>query len=396
MPFLSLDWGRCYYRLEGDNGRPVVMLSHSLGLDHGMWDRQTADLLPHVQVLRYDLRGHGASDGPAGDYRIDELGRDALALADGLGIPRFAFCGLSIGGMVGQWLAAHAPDRLSHVVLANTSPRVADPQAMEERRRKVLDSGMSAVADVAMRRFFSPGFLQSSTSATARSRGAPTVAWVRRTLLQANPVGYAGCCAAVRDMDQIALLPRIEVPALVIGGDLDESMPWEGHGGLLARSIRGAHVVRLPAAHLSNLERPRSFSAALLDFLVPRSEPTLESGSTVRRAVLGDAHVDAAATGATELTREFQDLITRFAWGAVWTRPGLDQHTRRLLVLAATAALGRWEEFRLHVRTGLAHELEPCDIKEVLLQVGVYAGLPAANTAFQIAAEEQAASQKTV
>ena len=110
--------------------------------------------------------------------------------------------------------------------------------------------------------------------------------------------------------------------------------------------------------------------------------------SAVRRSVLGDAHVDNALAAATELTQDFQELITRFAWGAVWARPGLDRRTRRLLVLATTAAMGRWEEFRLHVRTGLAHELESSDLKEVLLQTALYAGVPAANTAFAIANEE--------
>jgi 3-oxoadipate enol-lactonase/4-carboxymuconolactone decarboxylase len=148
--------------------------------------------------------------------------------------------------------------------------------------------------------------------------------------------------------------------------------------------------VRLPAAHISNLERPRTFSAALLDFLVPTPTNTADAGMAVRRATLGDDHVNRATASITDLTRDFQALITHYAWGTIWTRPGLDPRTRRLLVLTATAALGRWEEFRLHIKTGLAHELEACDIEEVLLQVAIYAGVPAANTAFHIASEEMA------
>jgi 3-oxoadipate enol-lactonase/4-carboxymuconolactone decarboxylase len=189
-------------------------------------------------------------------------------------------------------------------------------------------------------------------------------------------------------MDQTSGAAGISTPTLLIGGDLDVSTPWDPHSALLADAIPGARVVRLRAAHLSNLERPRSFAAALLDFLLPRSDGSVEAGMPIRRAVLGDAHVDRSVAAATELTRDFQDLITRFAWGTIWARPGLDWPTRRLLVLATTAALGRWEEFRLHVRAGLAKELELCDVNEVLLQVAVYAGVPAANTAFQIAAEE--------
>ena len=147
--------------------------------------------------------------------------------------------------------------------------------------------------------------------------------------------------------------------------------------------------MQLPATHLSNVERPSSFTAALFDFLLPAAqEDPLEAGFAVRRAVLGDAHVDRSIAGATEFTRDFQEMITRYAWGTVWTRPGLDPRVRRLLVLAITASLGRWEEYRLHVRTGLAGELELADLKEVLLQVAVYAGVPAANSAFHAAAEE--------
>jgi 3-oxoadipate enol-lactonase/4-carboxymuconolactone decarboxylase len=291
-------------------------------------------------------------------------------------VPRFAFCGLSLGGMIGQWLAAHAPERLTHLVLANTTSRVSDPQLMETRRRTVLEGGMPAIEEMVMGRFFTPAVLASPL---------PSVASARRTLLSTNPAGYAGCCAAVRDMDHTDLLARIHVPTLIISGDLDVGMPWDGHAAVLARSIDAARTVRLPTAHISNIERPRSFSTALLDFLLPAGEQP--DGLAVRRAVLGDDYVDRAIAGTTNFTRDFQELITRFAWGAIWTRPGLDRRTRRLLVLTATAALGRLEEFRLHVRTGLAHELEPCDLEEVLLQVAVYAGVPAANAAFHIASE---------
>ena len=146
----------------------------------------------------------------------------------------------------------------------------------------------------------------------------------------------------------------ITVPALVICGTLDVSMPWTGHSEVLAAGIAGSVAVRLPAAHISNLETPRSFSAALHAFLTPPAGDTLAAGLAVRRSVLGDAHVDRAVASTTPFTAAFQELITRYAWGTIWTRPGLDPRTRRLLVLAMMAATGRWEEFRLHVRTGLA------------------------------------------
>jgi 3-oxoadipate enol-lactonase/4-carboxymuconolactone decarboxylase len=176
---------------------------------------------------------------------------------------------------------------------------------------------------------------------------------------------------------------------LVIAGDRDVSMPWASHSALLASSIQAATVVRLRAAHLSNLEQPRSFSAALFRFLLPKPFDALDAGVPVRRAVLGDAHVDRSMASTTDFNHDFQELITRFAWGTIWTRPGLDHRSRRLLVLAITASMGRWEEFRLHLRAGIAHELEWADVEEVLLQVAVYAGVPAANTGFHIAIEER-------
>jgi len=242
---------------------------------------------------------------------------------------------------------------------------------------------MPAAENTVMQRFF---------TAQSLTANPPAVARIRRVLLTTSPVGYAGCCAAVRDMDQTTMLAAIRAPALIVIGDRDVSTPWQGHGDVLAAGIPHARVEHLPTAHLSNVERPRSFTAALARFLIAKPDDPLAAGFEKRRAILGDEHVDHAQAATTDFTRDFQELITRYAWGTVWQRPGLDDRMRRLLVLATAAALGRWEEFRLHVRTGLSAGLEPCDIEETFLQAAVYAGVPVANTAFQIASEEIARS----
>jgi len=382
LPFASIQNARMFYRMQGNAGLPVLILSHSIGTDHAMWDLQVQNLLPHFQVLRYDTRGHGASEVTSGDYSIEMLGKDILALADALKISHFAFCGLSLGGAIGQWVAAHAPERVTHLVLANTSPQFVPRANWEARIAAVLKGGMSAIVDVAMQRFFSPDTLAKQN---------PHVASIRSVFLGTDPVGYLGCCAALRDMDHGGILGQIKVPTLVISGDRDVATPWSGHGERLAQGIPGAKAIHLAAAHLSNLERPHSFTTALLEFLLPQPDAnanSLQAGFAVRRAVLGDAHVDRAIANTTEFTREFQELITRYAWGTIWSRPELDRRTRRLLALSITASLGRWEEFSLHVRAGLASDLELCDLKEVLLQTALYAGAPAANTGFRIAAEQ--------
>lgn len=337
------------------------------------------DLLAHFRVLRYDTRGHGASDVPAGDYTMDDLGADLVELVKGLGIEKFAFCGLSMGGAVGQWLALKQRTRLSALVLANTSPQFGTRELWEARRKAVNEGGMEAIADAVMQRFFSP---DRQTSANGQT--------TRLVLLGTDPAGYSGCCAALRDVSNKPELKKISARTLVIGSDADPSTPWEGNGDILAREIPGAASLVLKGAHLSNLEQPRSFSAGLLEFLLESgvSADAFDAGLRVRRQVLGKEHVDRSLASANDLNREFQRLITQYAWGAVWTRPGLDHRTRRLLVLAITASLGRWEEFRLHLNAAIAHGMESCDVKETLLQIAIYAGVPAANSAFHIFREE--------
>ncbi len=222
-----------------------------------MWAPQMPDLLERFQVLRYVTRGHGASAVPAGDYTLHQLGQDVLALAEKLNLSRFAFCGISMGGAVGQWLAINAPQRLTKLVLANTAPKFGSPETWDARRKAVLEGGMEAIVEAIMQRFFSA---ENQQSVWAQS--------TRAILLATDPIGYAACCTALRDADTRSDLGKISAPTLVIGSDQDPSTPWEGNGSVLACDIPGAKAVRLETAHLSNLEQPRAFTTAVLDFLL--------------------------------------------------------------------------------------------------------------------------------
>src|SRR5262249_25642969 len=155
---------RIFYRLEGKDGLPVLVLSHSLGTDHGMWASQVPDLTEYFQVLRYDTRGHGASENSSGEYSIHQLGLSVLALVDAVKISKFAFCGLSMGGAIGQWLALHASERVTHLVLANTSPKFGTAELWNSRIQSVRDGGMAAIESMVLGRFFSPEFLARSNS----------------------------------------------------------------------------------------------------------------------------------------------------------------------------------------------------------------------------------------
>jgi 3-oxoadipate enol-lactonase len=259
LPFANVKSTRLFYRLEGRAGLPVLVLAHSLGCDHEMWAPQLSDFLQHFLVLRYDTRGHGASAVPVGDYTLEQLGRDALELTDELGFPKFAWCGLSMGGAIGQWLALHMPERLTALVLANTSAKFGTADTWEARRRAVREGGMQAIVDGVIERWFSAEML---------ARQDPYAESVRRVFLGTDPAGYIGCCAALRDVDHTTLLANIHVPTLVIGGAEDPSTPWAEHGAILARDIPGAKAVQLRAAHLSNLGVPHPFTAAVLEFLL--------------------------------------------------------------------------------------------------------------------------------
>jgi 3-oxoadipate enol-lactonase len=255
--FAEVNGTRLHYRLDGPAGAPVLLLSNSLGTNLGMWGGQMAALTARYRVLRYDSRGHGRSAVPAGGYTIDQLGRDAVGLLDHLGFDRVAFCGLSKGGMVGMWLGVHAPERVSRLALTNTAPHMPPPDLWDTRIRTVSEQGMTSITEGVVSRWFTQGF---------QERAPAEVEPIRQMLLSTDPVGYCGCCHAIRDMDQRGDLSRIKAPTLVIGGTVDPSTPPH-HSEEIARGIAGSKLVMLEAAHLSNIEQRAGYTAALLAFL---------------------------------------------------------------------------------------------------------------------------------
>ena len=252
------DGCRIAYRFDGPNDRPVLLLSNSLGTNLGMWEPQVAAFTQRFRVLRYDSRGHGASDAPPGAYSMDRLGRDAVELLDALGLERAHVCGVSKGGMVGQWLGFRAPERVNRLVLANTAPYMGPPSGWQQRIETVLREGMAPIAAGSAARWFTPEF---------QARAPDVVQSVLEVLRSISPGGYAGCCAAIRDMDLRPTAALIAPPTLIIAGTRDPSTPPEDAEALARAMRRSPRLVKVEAAHLSNVEQPEAFARAVLAFL---------------------------------------------------------------------------------------------------------------------------------
>jgi len=261
MPLQQLATTNLWYRVDGREGAPWLIFSNSLGTTHAMWDGQVEPLAQHFRILRYDTRGHGQSAVPDGPYSVDMLGRDLLQLADSLGIDRFNFCGLSLGGVTGQWVASEAPSRVLRLALCNTGARIGSPALWSDRIATVEKGGMAAMVDGAMDRWFTRGFQQSHPADVRR---------IRDVFLTIDPRGYARCMGAISGADLRPRLARIVAPTLVINGSDDPATPPE-LGNEIAAGVKGARVVTLKAAHISNVEAKAEFDEALVGFFVGRS-----------------------------------------------------------------------------------------------------------------------------
>ncbi|MEU4328695.1 4-carboxymuconolactone decarboxylase [Nonomuraea dietziae] len=352
-----------HHRLDGGEDGVPLILGPSLGTSLRVWEPQMGALALRHHVLRFDLPGHGGSE-PGEVATVGGLAELVLRLADAQGWDDFHYAGISLGGAIGAHLALHHPSRVRSLAMVCSSARFGEGQPWLERAALVRDKGTAPLLEGARSRWFA---------------GEPSPALLD-DLAATDPLSYAACCEALARYDLRADLGGILQPVLVVAGRDDPATP-PSHGRELADGLPDATLVEIPsAAHLANVDRPAAVTAALEAHL--RAPVT---GMSVRRDVLGDAHVDRAIAATTPFTRDFQDLITRYAWGEIWTRPGLDRRTRSCITLTALVAHGHLDELAMHVRGALRNGLTPDEIGEVLLQTAVYCGVPAANSAFAVA-----------
>lgn len=257
MAIITVNGARLNIRCDGDRSRPAVVLSNSLGTDLSMWDAQVAVLATRFYVMRYDTRGHGGSEAPRGPYTIAQLGRDVVGLLDHHDIERAHFVGLSMGGVIGQWLGVHAPGRVHKLVLANTASKIGTREGWQARAASVRAEGMNDIAAASPARWFTPGFV---------ARQPVVVGTMQKIVRGLAPEGYAACCEALADADLAEDIRGIRTATLVIAG-ADDPVTTVADAQALAGAIDGARVAVLPASHLSNVEAPDRFSDAVASFL---------------------------------------------------------------------------------------------------------------------------------
>ncbi|TRX21363.1 bifunctional 3-oxoadipate enol-lactonase/4-carboxymuconolactone decarboxylase PcaDC [Flavobacterium franklandianum] len=363
------------YKITGTPNSPVLVFSNSLGADMGMWEELIPFLLPYFRVLQYDTRGHGGSEVAESPYTIDILGNDIIDLLNQLNIKKVYFCGLSMGGLIGQWLGIYHPNRILKLIISNTDAKIGTFEHWNDRINAVNKDGMQAIVEGTMERWFTDDF---------RKNNPNKISEIKAVFVKNNVLGYANCCAAVRDADFRADLHKISAETLIITGN-EDVVTNVAQAEELLKNILNAQLKILPARHLSSTELPELYAEILIHFIV--GESTFERGMHVRRTVLGNAHVDKATEKINAFTGDFQNFISNYAWGEIWTRPGLDKPTRSCITLAMLIALNRKDEFKMHVRAAVNNGLKAEEIKEIIMHSALYCGLPAANEALHSAEE---------
>ena len=358
----------------------LLVLGPSLGTTSTIWDAVALGLSADYRVLRYDLPGHGFSPAATRPFSFDELAAAVLELVDSVGGGSFIYAGDSMGAAVGLTIAAHHPTRLDGLVALCASPRFGDAAGWTQRAAQVRASGTASVVSSSASRWFAPGYLERDPGPAATALDQ---------LLQIDDESYALCCEALAEYDLTPDASRIRVVTLVVAGEFDIATP-PAEVEKLAALIPGArYEVIEGAAHLPVLERPEA-AERLVRSVIPPSDAISDrysKGMKIRREVLGDAHVDAATARITAETADFQRFLTEYAWGEVWSRPGLSRRDRSLLTLSSLITGGHENEIGMHIRAALTNGLSRDEIGEAIMHTALYAGLPAANSAFAIARE---------
>lgn len=363
---------------------PLLVLGPSLGTSTGLWTRCAALLADGHDIVAWDLPGHARSAPTTESFSMAELATGVLEAVDrleaerGETVGRFRYAGDSVGGAIGLQLLLDAPERLAAVVVVCSGPRIGDEQMWQERAATVRQSGTPVMVTASAERWFAPGFLDREPDTGSR---------LLHDLQDTDTESYALVCEALARFDIGDRLGEISAPVLAVSGAADVSAPQDS-GRKVAEEVRDGRFVLLDGvAHLAPAEAPDRTADLLRSFFAGLSSQreVYHAGMVVRRAVLGDAHVDRATAAVDDATRDFQELITRYAWGSVWTRPGLDRRSRSMITLTALVAHGHWEELAMHVQAALTNGLTREEISEVFLQSAIYCGVPAANSAFRTA-----------
>lgn len=378
MPSVQSNGVTLYYDLTGPEGAPVVVFSNSLGSTLEMWDMQVRALSPRFRCLRYDTRGHGRSQAAAQSVTVAGLAADLASLLDALEIPQADVVGLSLGGMTAQALAVARPGLVRGLVLMATSANMTGIATWGERAALVRKDGMGAVVDAVLGRMFTADFRAANPAIAAQTSAQ---------INGADPGSYAACCEAIGGMDIREQIRGITAPTLIIAGGADPATPVPMLAEIQAHIPGSELVVIGAAAHLLNIERPDVVNRQLLAFLgddaKPGKEADFAAGLANRKAVLGVDHVERALARANAFDRPWQDFITRVAWGEVWGDDTLPRKTRSMLTLTMMIALHREEEFKLHLRPALRNGVTLDELRALMLQAAIYAGVPATNAAFR-------------
>lgn len=377
MQWITLNNLPIHYAYQDQQQPRTFVFVNSLGTDFRIWDKVVDELQTYGNILRFDKPGHGLSGLPDRDFQIKDYAELTLALMDALHIERAVYIGLSIGGIIGQYLGVHHPERFEKLILSNTAPKIGTDETWNARIAKVQQEGIVSIADMVMKVWFSEAFHQER---------AAELYGCRSMLIHSPQEGYLMACKAIRDNDLTQDIPNLELPCLCIGGGADGSTP-PALVESMAQAIPDADFVLIPeAGHIPCVESPQRMATVILDFVIYSETKSLhEKGMLIRRAVLGDAHVDRAEANKTAFDRDFQEYITTNAWGTIWSRPGLSKRERSMLTIAVLATLGHEEELAMHLRATVNTGASIEDIKETLLHIAVYAGVPVSNTAIRIA-----------
>jgi 3-oxoadipate enol-lactonase/4-carboxymuconolactone decarboxylase len=363
---------------------PLLVLGPALGTAPDGWRAASALLTDAFRVVRIDLPGHGLSPAADGPLSIADLASAVIAVVDGLGGGPFVYAGVSIGGTIGIELALgpHA-SRLAGLAIICSDARIGTSESWTQRAAQTRASGTPALVAASSERWFAPSF---------PGRDPDLVGRTLSELMDADDESYARLAEALAVFDRRADVGRIAVPTIVIAGDADGVVTREA-ATALATAIPGAGLTVLEeTGHQAHIERPAEVAAILREAFAPRTR--YDAGLAVRREVLGPAHVDRATAAITPDTADFQRFITETAWGSVWTRPGLDRRMRSAVTISSLVTAHHWEELAMHLRAGLRNGLSRDELREILLQTAIYAGVPAANRAFAVLQQAVAHEEK--